>query len=245
MREKARYILLKSKPSWYKIGVYFNFKKSYFNAFSDICTCLSFTQGSLLCFLCPSICLQVTCDLMLTVRHYSFRGQWWEITLRVVISCFPEPHKRRERLKVQLQTHEWSRRQASSSWLFCITRRRKDVSSLETFAFSSPGLGFWRTLEIPCTSYDSSMHMLKKMGLRTSRAKHGLWSQTGQSWKRGSATFYFHVQSSALESNLAILKKFKVHMTGNYRFTATCCPSWHTATCSQEIIQRRSLHYCL
>lgn len=120
--------------------------------------------GSLLCFLCPSICLQVTCDLMLTVRHYSFCGQWWEITLRVVISYFPEPNKGRVRLKVQLQTHEWNRRQASSSWLFCITRRRKDVSALETFVFSSPGLEFWRTLEIPHTSYDSSMYTLKKWG---------------------------------------------------------------------------------
>lgn len=147
---------------------------------------------------------------MLTVRHYSFRGQWWEITLRVVISYFPEPNKGAERLKVQLQTHEWSRRRASSSWLFCITRRRKDVSSLETFAFSSPGLEFWRTLEIPRSSYDSSMHTLKKkMGLRTSGAKNGLWSQTDQSWKLGSAPFYFHVQSSALESNLAILKNLR------------------------------------
>lgn len=164
MREKARYILLKSKPSWCKLWVYFNFKKVILYCLFWYMYLSLFHTGSLLCFLCPSICLQVTCDLMLTVRHYSFRGQWWEITLRVVISYFPEPNKGRVRLKVQLQTHEWSRRQASSSWLFCITRRRKDVSALETFAVSSPGLEFWRTLEIPRTSYDSSMYTLKKWG---------------------------------------------------------------------------------
>lgn len=183
---------------------------------------------------------------MLTVRHYSFHGQWWEITLRVVISYFPEPNKGAERLKVQLQTHEWSRRRASSSWLFCITRRRKDVSFLETFAFSSPGLEFWRTLEIPRSSYDSSVHTLKKKnGAENIRGKEWTLKPNRSELETWLCHFLFPCSIFCFGKQFGYLKKFKIHMPGNYRSMATCCPSWHTATCSQEIIERRPLHCCL
>lgn len=39
----------------------------------------------------------------------------------------------------------------------CFAQRRKELSSLETLPFSSPGLELWRTLDLPSTSYKSSI----------------------------------------------------------------------------------------